>query len=272
MDPSPTFGARIREARERAGMTQAALAAAAELTPSYVCLLESGRRRPPSDRAVRRLAGALGLPVADVLQWAHMERAPRELRVAVEDLRRRAERERALREQAAAALFPLSVRGMIPAALGPGGAAPPGPGGQSPGADLVEFIDGLVEMVRNFPGSPSAPPVDAAEPPSPSPDERRRALLDAAPALLVAARASRGAATAPVAPEGVEALVAAPPALPPDILPGDHLLVRRDLVPREGDVVVTAAAAEGATVLRWHPSLPAPRGVVTEIRRPLRRA
>lgn len=54
------FGHRLRRLRERAGLTQAALAGD-RLHPSYISLLESGRRLPTPD-AVAALAERLGIP------------------------------------------------------------------------------------------------------------------------------------------------------------------------------------------------------------------
>lgn len=53
--------ARYRDlADDRCGITQAALAARAGLSPGYVAQLEAGRRRPTLD-VIQRLAQAMGL-------------------------------------------------------------------------------------------------------------------------------------------------------------------------------------------------------------------
>ena len=54
------FGARLREARERQGFSQAQLADRAEMQPSAIAHFEA-RRRKPSFENVRRLATALGV-------------------------------------------------------------------------------------------------------------------------------------------------------------------------------------------------------------------
>jgi transcriptional regulator with XRE-family HTH domain len=59
-----TFGARLRHARTRAGLSQTALAGA-DLSPSYVSHLESGRREPTA-AVVAVLAQRLGIPVTDL--------------------------------------------------------------------------------------------------------------------------------------------------------------------------------------------------------------
>jgi transcriptional regulator with XRE-family HTH domain len=55
------FGARLKEHRRRAGLTQQALARAAHLSVSAVARLEQGGR--PAPATVTALAGALGVPV-----------------------------------------------------------------------------------------------------------------------------------------------------------------------------------------------------------------
>jgi transcriptional regulator with XRE-family HTH domain len=60
------FAARLRELRHSRGMTQAALAAQAHVTVSYIGRLESGGAAPGID-LVDRLAAALGTTVTDLL-------------------------------------------------------------------------------------------------------------------------------------------------------------------------------------------------------------
>ncbi|WP_417376753.1 helix-turn-helix domain-containing protein [Gimesia maris] len=60
------FGARLRELRRSCGLTQAQLAQAARLTPSYVGRLEAGGASPGIDM-VQRLADALNTTVHDLL-------------------------------------------------------------------------------------------------------------------------------------------------------------------------------------------------------------
>ena len=56
---TPTFGMRLRRLRESAGLSQTALAGV-DLHPSYISLLESGRRAPTAD-VVAVLSGRLGV-------------------------------------------------------------------------------------------------------------------------------------------------------------------------------------------------------------------
>lgn len=60
------FAARLREVRTSRGMTQAEVARAAQITPSYCYRLESASSAPGID-LVLRLADALGTSVHDLL-------------------------------------------------------------------------------------------------------------------------------------------------------------------------------------------------------------
>lgn len=59
------FGTRLRGLRERAGLSQNALARASGLNPASINRLESGERSPGSREIVEQIAGALGLPPGD---------------------------------------------------------------------------------------------------------------------------------------------------------------------------------------------------------------
>jgi XRE family transcriptional regulator, master regulator for biofilm formation len=58
----------IRELREKKGLTQEELAFKARVTPGYVAQLELGIRKNPSLDVVRRLARALGVRLAELLE------------------------------------------------------------------------------------------------------------------------------------------------------------------------------------------------------------
>ncbi len=60
----PTFGTRLRQLREAAGLSGAALAEAAGVTAEAVRLIETGEREPRWS-TVRKLAKALGVSVAE---------------------------------------------------------------------------------------------------------------------------------------------------------------------------------------------------------------
>ena len=58
----------IRELRERKNLTQEELAKRAKVTRSHLSLLEAGHRKNPSLDVLKRLAKALGVPVAELLE------------------------------------------------------------------------------------------------------------------------------------------------------------------------------------------------------------
>jgi len=64
--PSP-MGALIRSYRADRGMTQTALARAAEISKTYLSELEGGQGTRPSADVLLRLADALGVSIADLL-------------------------------------------------------------------------------------------------------------------------------------------------------------------------------------------------------------
>jgi transcriptional regulator with XRE-family HTH domain len=65
-DPRTTFGANLRTARERAGLTQEALGHRADFHPTEVNRIERGRRNPGLVTIVR-LAKALNIPASALL-------------------------------------------------------------------------------------------------------------------------------------------------------------------------------------------------------------
>jgi transcriptional regulator with XRE-family HTH domain len=65
-DPRSTFGANLRSARERAGLTQEGLGLRASFHPTEVNRIERGRRNPGLLTIVK-LANALGVPAGDLL-------------------------------------------------------------------------------------------------------------------------------------------------------------------------------------------------------------
>lgn len=61
------FGARVRELRQERGWSQEGFAHHANLDRTYVSGIERGTRNPTLD-IIYRLAEALGVPAADLLQ------------------------------------------------------------------------------------------------------------------------------------------------------------------------------------------------------------
>ena len=67
--PPSRIGRQIKRLREARGWSQSELARQAKLSsPAHVSLLESGGRREPTVSTLKRLAKALGVPVAELLK------------------------------------------------------------------------------------------------------------------------------------------------------------------------------------------------------------
>ena len=62
------LGTRIKRIRTQKGLTQQALAVRVGLTQPYIVMLETGKRTNPSLQLLQRLAKALGVPLAELLQ------------------------------------------------------------------------------------------------------------------------------------------------------------------------------------------------------------
>jgi transcriptional regulator with XRE-family HTH domain len=58
----------IQILRHTRGLTQKQVAAKAGVSKNYITMLESGTRKSPSLPVLRRLAGALGVPVTELLK------------------------------------------------------------------------------------------------------------------------------------------------------------------------------------------------------------
>lgn len=103
------FGINLRERRERARLTQDALAIMCQVSKSYISSLESGARANPSEAIARRFANALQCEVADL--WGR-DQSSFEAR-ALELLRSIPENRR---EAAIAAIYGLASAGQVRAA------------------------------------------------------------------------------------------------------------------------------------------------------------
>ncbi len=67
-NPTQGFGGLIRRLRLDAGLTQAQLARAAEITGGYIAKLELGQASAPSPDVLTSLARALGVPSSALLE------------------------------------------------------------------------------------------------------------------------------------------------------------------------------------------------------------
>ena len=250
------FAGYLKSAREKAGLTQAVLAEKCGLTGSYISLLESGKKPAPSDQVVRRMASVLDLATGEALQIAHFDRAPADLQRAVDHLRRQAMLERHLRDLTVEALFPLSLWNVIPGSLSRRMKAAMGP---DLDGEVIRAIDHLQDVARTSPDLPTFRR-ETTEVLGRLPEEKRRKILEAAPVLAEAAAAGDPARLLP----------APGPGFPPDVLPGDFLVVDASLSPAAGDLVLVET--EGKIALRrFEPGAAGVRGVVVEVRRRLRK-
>lgn len=57
----------IKEVREEKNVSLRALAEKAEISYSYICLLENGKKDNPSFRVIEKIAIALGVPISTFL-------------------------------------------------------------------------------------------------------------------------------------------------------------------------------------------------------------
>lgn len=69
MDSSPRkrFSANLRRARERAGLSQAALSRESGVSPSEICRIEANEREPRLS-TILRLSRALGVEMTELLR------------------------------------------------------------------------------------------------------------------------------------------------------------------------------------------------------------
>ena len=79
-----TFADALKAARQAAGLSQTALARQAGLTGSYISVLESRHRPPPSPRVIRALCRVLGIPPGPLLEAGALERSPPTVRRRLE--------------------------------------------------------------------------------------------------------------------------------------------------------------------------------------------
>lgn len=87
------FGAVVRERRLQLGMTLSQLAQRAGCAKSYLSQIETGvRERPPGVELIEKIENALGLDAGQLVELAHWDRAPEEVRAKVATSRQAARR------------------------------------------------------------------------------------------------------------------------------------------------------------------------------------
>ena len=116
MTPRDDFADELKKARAAAGLSQAELGARAGLTGSYICVLESRRKPPPSPDLVAALAKALSMDAAHLQELAALERTPEPVKQRVLRLVRERGRARRSRDTLlATTLFHMTRRpGFLP--------------------------------------------------------------------------------------------------------------------------------------------------------------
>jgi transcriptional regulator with XRE-family HTH domain len=82
--PEKSFSSALKSLRERAGLSQKALAARIEMTGSYISQLESGARRAPRPKVIARICKALGIAERRLQELAALERSPPPIRKRIE--------------------------------------------------------------------------------------------------------------------------------------------------------------------------------------------
>lgn len=252
-----TFAAALKHAREAAGLSQAELARRAGLTGSYISVLESRRRRPPTPKVIRSLCKALGIPDEKLQEAAALERSPAAVRRRLERMRReRGKAQRTGDRLLTTTLFHLSRGPRVIDPLSQFMDLPPG---------QQAVLAGLLGRLR------TARSVEEAEQKArdvleETPEEDRDALVRRLPEVLAAAPPAGDAAAPPErrhvdvprleAPDAEDAVaerlsfdaalaegdVFAWSATTSDAHPrielDDLLLVRRDVEPADGDLVL----------------------------------
>ncbi len=215
------FAAYLRAAREAAGLNQKDLAARAGLTGSYISLLESGRKPPPSDRVLRRLAAVLGKDESEVLETAHLARSPVDVRRRILELSRRLERERRIARSLLAHVLPSSPW-LLWDFAGAGSPRLPRVGKRRKALErALRRLAPLAEQ-EDFPAAAAGLVADL-------PDEEREALVAALPELRRAP---------PAAPPETLTVEVTDDEMMPRLEPGDRLSVDPGAEPRPGDLVV----------------------------------
>lgn len=81
------LGPKIRRMRRRLGLTLDELAAKTRISKPYLSLIETQRvTNPPSDGKLQMIEQALGFPAGELITQAHLQRTPRDVRVALQRL------------------------------------------------------------------------------------------------------------------------------------------------------------------------------------------
>src|ERR1700689_637237 len=81
------LGPKLRRQRRRLGLTLDELAGRTSISRPYLSLIENGRvLNPPSDDKLRRLEQSLGFTSGELVNQAHLQRTPRDVRAVLNKL------------------------------------------------------------------------------------------------------------------------------------------------------------------------------------------
>ncbi|MHC5036737.1 MAG: helix-turn-helix domain-containing protein [Planctomycetota bacterium] len=156
MAPSPKsaddFASTLKAERLRADLTQADLASRSDLTAAYISQLESRKKPPPSDEVIQRIAKALSMKADRLLELAHLEKTPKDVRRKYRLLDARLRRQRKITRTLLDDMLPLTLFNFMryPGYLDrASGARSIGKSGHSILAKLRDRI-GKVESFREF--------------------------------------------------------------------------------------------------------------------------
>jgi len=263
------FASLLIDARTRVGLSQSQLAAAAGLTPSYLCFIEKRKKPPPSDEVCLRLAEVLQLPAEKLIEVAHLERAPEPLRRRLKNLDQTVQRERRSRLRTLKSL------------LSPFLFAGP-PGFAESALETVGISEARRRRIREVLHAVGRKHQDQEKAVSrlvdELPERERSALLEALPGML-------GSAQTPAQPElksdppeasasPTPFLIAATAQMASgidEVRAGDLLLVDPAEPSRDGDLVLLRIGNDAGLERRGKGEPEGSVGTVVEIRRPLRR-
>ncbi|MCU0726455.1 MAG: LexA family transcriptional regulator [Planctomycetes bacterium] len=242
-----TFADHLREARRRSGLTQTDLAERAGLTGSYISLLESGKKPPPSDRVLSRLSRALGVPESDLAEVAHLDRTPEDVRQKILALSRRLERERRLTHRMLAGWL------TFPSFFGPFLRAGDPLISRRLGGKQRQRLEKLLRRLVPIATGKEDSAEEVQRFLSSLPDEDREILAVALPEIALPRAAASSGSSSPAGPGAPPPVLSAPP--PPGDREVYHLRVGDDdMAPRlePGDILTVdpaAAARPGDLVL-----------------------
>jgi transcriptional regulator with XRE-family HTH domain len=93
MDPKQLIGLRIRELRRAGKLSQEALAEKTGISSKYLSSIERGKENPTLDTVIN-LAGALGVEIHELFNFAHEGKSSKELKASISGMLKGSDEER----------------------------------------------------------------------------------------------------------------------------------------------------------------------------------